>query len=103
MKTLACRLIAVLSLGLSSAIFAAGQEDLQVTGKIVELYPGSATLDTGEPGASLFYINTAFDTAEKHLKVGQRVTFHYYVTGRGKLIADTVENAGKSQNGSKNR
>ncbi len=56
MKTLACGLTAVLSLGLSSAIFAAGQEDLQVTGKIVELMPGAATLDTGEPGASFFYI-----------------------------------------------
>jgi len=96
-------LIAVLTVGLSSAIFAAAQEDLQVTGRIVDLMPGAATLDTGEPGASLFYINTAFDTGEKHLKVGQRVTFHYYVTGRGKLIADRVENAGKSQNGSKNK
>jgi hypothetical protein len=65
--------------------------------------PGAAILDTGEPGASLFYINTAFDTGEKHLKVGQNVTFHYYVTGRGKLIADKIEKAGKSEKESKNR
>jgi len=69
----------------------------------VELTNGAATLDTGESRASLFYINTAFDTAEKHLKVGQNATFHYYVTGPGKLIADRVEKAAKSQNGSKNK
>jgi len=52
MKTLACCLIAVLSLGSSSAIFAAGQEDLdhRVTGTIVELSLGSATLATGHGG-----------------------------------------------------
>ena len=70
-----------------------------VTGKIVELMPMRATLETGKRGG-LFYINTAFDTREKHLKVGQYVTFHYYLTGRT-LIADSVEQAGETGKGSK--
>jgi len=102
MKTLACRLIAVLTLGLSSAIFAAGQEDLDhhVTGTIVELSPGSATLNTGHGGP--FYIGLE-NNVGSHLKVGQKVTLHYYITGRGKLIADKVGNSTKNEKGSKNR
>ena len=102
MKTLACRLIAVLTWGLSSAIFAAGQEDLDhhVTGTIVELSLGSATLATGH--GARFYIGLE-NNVGSHLKVGQKVTLHYYVTGRGKLIADKVEKAGKSEKESKNR
>lgn len=95
-KTLVCRLIAVLALGLSSAIFAAGQEDLDhdVTGTIVELSLGSATLDTGHGGP--FYIGLE-NNVGSHLKVGQKVTLHCYVTGRGKLIADKVEKAVKAR------
>ena len=102
MKTLACSLIAVVSLALTSAIFAAGQEDLDhhVTGTIVELSLGSATLDTGQGGP--FYIGLE-NNVGSHLKVGQKVTLYYYVTGRGKLIADKIEKAGKSEKGSKNR
>jgi hypothetical protein len=102
MKRLACRLIAVLSPALSSAIFAAGQEDLDhhVTGTIVKLSTGSATLDTGHGGP--FYIGLE-NNVGSHLKVGQKVTLHYYVTGRGKLIADKIEKADKSDKGSKSR
>src|SRR5947208_13734095 len=101
MGTLVCRLIAVLTLGLSSAI-AAGQEDLDhyVTGTIVELSLGSATLDTGH--GTPFEIGLE-NNVGSHLKVGQKVTLHYYVTGRGRLIADKIEKAGKSDKGSKNR
>jgi hypothetical protein len=97
MKTLVCRLIAVLTVGLSSSIFAAGQEDLDyhVTGTIVELSLGSATLHTGHGGP--FYIG--LENNGCHLKVGQKVTLHYYVTGRGKLIADKIEKLGQSEKG----
>lgn len=93
-------MIAVLTVGLSSAIFVAGQEDLDhhVTGTIVELSLGSAALDTGHGGPS--YIGLE-NNVGSHLKVGQRVTLHYYITGRGKLIADKIEKAGKAEKGSK--
>jgi hypothetical protein len=73
MKISAWTLIMVVSLGLSSPIFAAGQEDLDhhVTGTITKIEPLAVILDTGGPGTD-FYLNTAFDTAEKHLKIGQR-------------------------------
>jgi len=93
-------LIAVLSLALSSATFAAGQEDLDhhVTGTVVELSPGSATLDTGR--GTPFEIGLE-NNVGSHLKVGQKVTLHYYVAGRGKLIADKIEKAGTTEKGSK--
>ena len=59
----------------------------------MELSFGSAALDTGHGGLS--YIGLE-NNVGSHLKVGQKVTLHYYVTGRGKLIADKVEKAGKS-------
>ena len=97
---LASSVAAVLGVAVVSAVFAAGQEGSGgVTGKIVELMPMRATLETGKRGG-LFYINTAFDTREKHLKVGQYVTFHYYLTGRT-LIADSVEQAGETGKNSK--
>jgi hypothetical protein len=40
MKTLACSLMAAVSLGLSSAVFAAGEQDHQITGTIVKINPG---------------------------------------------------------------
>jgi hypothetical protein len=102
MKILVLPFVAAVTLGLSSKIFAAGQEDLDhhVTGTIVELSLGSATLDTGHGGP--FYIGLE-NNVGSHLKVGQKVTLHYYVTGRGKLIADKVETGSKSEKGSKNR
>jgi len=102
MKIFVLPFVAAVTLGLSSKIFAAGQEDLDhhVTGTIVELSLGSATLDTGHGGP--FYIGLE-NNVGSHLKVGQKVTLHYYVTGRGKLIADKVETGSKSEKGSKNR
>jgi hypothetical protein len=74
--------------------------DHHVTGPIVELSLGSATLDTGPRGP--FYIGLE-NNVGSHLKVGQKATLHYYVAGRGKLIADKIEKAGKSEKESKNR
>ena len=84
-KILACSLTAALSLGLCSPIFAAGQEDLDhhVTGTIVELSLGSATLDTRHGGP--FYIGLE-NNVGSHLKVGQRVTLHYYLQGMVKCM-----------------
>ena len=31
------------------------------------------------------------------LKVGEKVTVHYYITGRGKVYAKKIEKAGKTQ------
>src|SRR6266536_407960 len=102
MKILVLPFVAAVTLGLSSKTFAAGQEDLDhhVTGTIVELSLGSATLNTGQ--GTPFYIGLE-NNVGSHLKVGQKVTLHYYVTGRRKLIADKIENSTKNEKGSKNK
>jgi hypothetical protein len=50
MKTLMRSLIAVVSVALSSAVFAAGEQDHQITGTIVKMNPGATgiVIDDGE-------------------------------------------------------
>jgi hypothetical protein len=92
-------LITVVSLGLSSTIFAANLEEGQITGTIVEAAP--LTIDTATKEHWFFNRDPGLESVK--LKVGQKVTLHYYVTGRGKLIADKVEKAGKSDKARKKR
>lgn len=89
MKTLACGLIAIVSVALSSAIFAANLEEGQITGTVVDAE--AITIDTAK--GERWYFNRDPALSVK-LKVGERVTVHYYITGRGKVYARKIEKAG---------
>jgi hypothetical protein len=95
MKTLACSLIAVVSLGFGNTIFATDQEDHQVTGTAVKDPDGIIVIKMADN--SLFYLN--WDCAQPN--VGEKVTVHYDIIGRGRLVAHKVEKLGKTEKGSK--
>ena len=102
MKTLTFSLVAAVSLGLTSPIFAAGEEDHQITGTIVQVNPGvtGIVIDDGETdgGAYLwFFRDTKYGTKPK---IGERVTVHYEFWGR-KMYVTKIERAGKADKGSK--
>jgi len=63
---------------------------------------GPLTIDTAKK--ERWYFKSDLDPQSvKLLRVGERVTVHYYITGRGNVYAKKVEKAGKSEKGSKNR
>lgn len=98
MKILACNLIAIVSVALSSAVFAANLEEGQVTGTIVEVHPPALiVIETAKKERLEF--STECGLTSK-VKVGDKGTLHYYFTGR-KSIACTFEKAGKAEGGSK--
>jgi hypothetical protein len=98
MKILACNLIAIVSVALSSAVFAANLEEGQVTGTIVEVHPPALiVIETAKKQRLEF--STECGLTSK-VKVGDKGTLHYYFTGR-KSIACTFEKAGKAEKGSK--
>src|SRR5437764_7246203 len=88
MKRFACSLIALVGLGLSSALFAANLEEGQITGTVVDAE--AITIDTAK--GERWYFNRDPALSVK-LKVGERVTVHYYITGRGKVYAKKIEKA----------
>ena len=90
------------SLGLSSPIFAASEQDHQITGKIVQINPGATgiVIDDGETdgGAYVWFMrDTKYGTKPK---IGERVTVHYEIGGR-KMYVTKIEKAGKAEKGSK--
>ena len=94
MKRLACSLIALVGLGLSSALFAANLEEGQITGTVVEAAP--LTIDTAKK--ERWYFKSDLDSQSvKLLRVGERVTVHYYITARGNVYAKKVEKARRDQ------
>jgi hypothetical protein len=102
MKTLACSLIAAVSLGLSSPIFAANEQGQQITGTIVKINSGATgiVIDDGETdgGAYVWFMrDTKYGTKPK---IGERVTVHYEFAGR-KMYVVKIEKAGKAEKGSK--
>jgi hypothetical protein len=98
MKALACSLIAIVSVALSSAVFTANLEEGQITGTVVEGAP--LTVDTAKK--ERWYFKSDLDPESvKLLRMGERVTVHYYITGRGNVYAKKVEKAGKAEKGSK--
>jgi hypothetical protein len=104
MKTLACSLIAIVSVALSSALFAASEQDHQITGTIVKINSGATgiVIDDGETdgGAYVwFFRDTKYGTKPK---IGERVTVHYEIWGR-KMYVTKIEKAGKAEKGSKKR
>jgi len=92
MKILACSLIAVVSVALSGAVFAGNQEDTrdhQVTGTVVEGNVGWFVIETAKKERVEFSTNGT----DLKPKVGEKVTVHYGITGRGWLLARKIENA----------
>ena len=93
MKILACSLIAVVSVALSGAVFAGSQEDSrdhQATGTVVEGDVGWFVIETAKKERVEFSLN---GTGLKNPKVGEKVTVHYAITGRGWLLARQIEKA----------
>ena len=104
MKIVACSLMAAVSLGLSSPIFAAGEQDHQITGTIVKINSGATgiVIDDGETdgGAYVWFMrDTKYGTKPK---IGERVTVHYEIGGR-KMYVTKIEKADKAEKGSKKR
>ena len=91
MKTLACSLIAIVSVALSSALFAANLEEGQITGTVVDAE--AITIDTAK-GERWYFKRDLDSESVKLLKVGERVTVHYYITQRGNVYAKKIEKAG---------
>jgi hypothetical protein len=103
-ETLACSLMAAVSLGLSSPIFAAGEQDHQITGTIVKINSGATgiVIDDGETdgGAYVWFSgDTKYGTKPK---IGERVTVHYEIGGR-KMYVTKIEKADKAEKGSENK
>ena|SRR5439155_27180122 len=93
-RYLACTLRTVVSLGLSSAILATNLEEGQITGTVVEAAP--LTIDTAKK--ERWYFKSDLDSQSvKLLRVGERVTVHYYITARGNVYAKKVEKARRDQ------
>jgi hypothetical protein len=95
MKTLACSLIAIVSVALSSAVFAASEQDHQITGTIVKINSGATgiVIDDGESdGGAYLWFNRETKYGTKP-KIGERVTVHYEFSGR-KMYVIKIEKAG---------
>ena len=95
---------AIVSVALSSAIFAAGEQDQQITGTIVKINSGATgiVIDDGETdgGAYVWFMrDTKYGTKPK---IGERVTVHYEIGGR-KMYVTKIEKADKAEKGSKNK
>jgi len=98
MKILACSLIAIVSVALSSALFAANLEEGQITGTVVDAE--AITIDTAKGERWYFKPDPALSVK---LKVGERVTVHYYVTQRGNVYAKKIEKASMPSKARKKR
>ena len=101
MKTLAWSLIAIVSVALSSAVFAANLEEGQITGTVVEVYHGASGIVIETADKKRWEMINDSGWPNDKLKVGEKVTVHYEIIGRGKCIARKIEKAGKAEKGSK--
>ena len=97
MKTLARSLIAVVSLALTSAVFAASAEE-HVTGTVVASDVQGFVIETASKERVEFHMEAGKP------KVGEKVTVYYDISGRdhrGVWFAMKIEKAGKAGRGSK--
>ena len=101
MKTLMCSLAAVISVALGSAVLAANLEEGQVTGTVVEAYHGGSGIVIETADKKRWEMTNDSGFPNDKLKVGEKVTVHYEIIGRGKCIARKIEKAGKAGKGSK--
>ena len=101
MKTLASSLIGVVSFAFASAAFAANLEEGQITGTVVEVYHGASGIVIETADKKRWEMINDSGWPNDKLKVGEKVTVHYEIIGRGKCIARKIEKAGKAEKGSK--
>jgi ribosomal 50S subunit-recycling heat shock protein len=73
-------LLAAASLALSSAAFAAGVQDYQVTGPIAELNDTMIVVEKGAKKERFEISRDANTKASGEMKVGDKVTVHYTMT-----------------------
>jgi ribosomal 50S subunit-recycling heat shock protein len=73
-------LLAAASLALSSAAFAAGVQDYQVTGPIAELNDTMIVVEKGAKKERFEITRDANTKASGEMKVGDKVTVHYTMT-----------------------
>ena len=106
MKTLMCSLAAILSVALSSSVFAASDDGV-ITGTVVSVTKeGNFAIDEGKhDGSGNFELIPAGDCPTP--KLGEKVRVHYYHCGSGRKgfhhCADKLEKLGKAEEGSKKR
>jgi hypothetical protein len=82
-------LIAAVSLALSSAALAAGVQDYQVTGPIVEVNDTMIVVEKGKNKERFEIARNSSTKASGEMKVGDKVTVHYTMT------ATSIESKGK--------
>ena len=98
MKTLVLSLIAAVSVALSSAVFAAGVSDYQVTGPIVEVDSSKIVIEKGAKKERFEIARDSNTKSDTEPKVGDKVTVHYTMT------ATNIEaKAGKGEKGAKKK
>lgn len=95
-----CSLVALLSVALGSAVFAAVDEVHNlVTGTVVSVDVGYMEIDTHVPGATNFGVFVE-NWGPYKPKVGDNVRVHIRPGGR-RVYADKIEKVGKAEKGSK--
>jgi hypothetical protein len=90
----------IVSFGLSSTLFAASEEDHQVTGTVVKAPDGTIAIE--QKNNELFFFKWDTDIP----KVGEKVTVHYDIVGppnRARVVAHKVERVGEGEKGFKKR
>lgn len=100
MDILTSSLAAILSVALSSAVFAARDDDGEITGTVVRVNAeGEFEVDDGKGS---FALVPAFGGPVP--KVGEKVRVHYYQCGSGRKgfhhCADKIEKLGNAEKGS---
>jgi hypothetical protein len=88
MKILVCSLIAIVSVALSSAVFAANLEEGQITGTVVEVYSGGCGIALETAKKERWEMCNDSGWPNDKLKVGEKVTVHYHITGVNALPQD---------------
>ena len=90
-----CTLAAVVSVALSSALFATSEEYLKMTGTVVEVNVPTMTIETAKKERVDFSMEGGIKP-----KVGETVTVDYLINRRGKWIAYELEKPGKADKAS---
>ena len=105
MKRLICSFSAILSVTLSSAVFAARPDDGEITGMIVSVSGGTLEINDGKGRFEIIW-----DTLEGRVpapKVGDKVRVHYYHCGSGRAgfhhCADKIEKLAKAEGDSQKK
>ena len=73
-------LLAAATLALSSAVFAAGVQDYQVTGPVAEVNDTMIVIEKGAKKERFEIARDASTKASGEIKVGDKVTVHYKMT-----------------------